>query len=132
MIKKVLIVILALIIAVFLFFLSIYYKEKDYENKMRKVTHIDIYFGNNIEKLNKIKLTICDSIYYYSRNEILDTICENISISDRKFPCSVDIKYFFRNGLNREIQIDSFDCAGCSGINIYRLFDNKVEYIYHP
>lgn len=132
LLKNILIIVgISLIIGIF-FIASLYFKHKEYENKVRKIAHIDIYQTESIVNLKMIEFKICDSIYLFNYNEIKDTICENLAISDKEFPCKVKMKYIFNNGTTKQMNIEEFNCAGCSGTNTYKLFNGKVEYEYHP
>lgn len=103
-----------------------------YHKELKKVTHIDITIAENINSLEKIDFFICERTYTYNKAELLDTICENVGISDKHFPCAVKIKYYLKNGEEKLFKTDSFNCAGCSGSNSYSLFDDSVEYLYTP
>ncbi|GAA5023907.1 hypothetical protein GCM10011506_07080 [Marivirga lumbricoides] len=103
---------------------------RNYETQMSKVTHVDIYLSEPITNLEFIELIICDSIYQYSLKQIQDTICENIAISNRQFPCFVELEYQFTNGGTTRLKVDSFNCAGCSGSNSYALSTDEVTYSY--
>ncbi len=106
------------------------YTLRNYEARMRKVTHVDIYLAEPVKDLASIEFTICDSIYQYSLTQINDTICENVAISNRRFPCFVELKYQFVNGEISTHKVDSFNCAGCSGSNSYVLANDSVTYQY--
>ena len=115
-----------------IYFLFLFLEQKKYNNRVRKIAHINIYQKHPIKGLEYIDLKICDSIYKFKIKNIKDTISENIAISDKTFPCKVNIIYKFKNGTKTKYNVENFNCAGCSGSNIYVLTPNEVLYKYHP
>jgi len=115
-----------------IYLFSIYFTQKAYNERVRKIAHVDIYQKEIINNLKLIEFNICDSIYYYKSTVIKDTICENLAISDRILPCSVKIKYLFKNGDSKTFELEKFNCGGCSGTNSYGLKNNYVDFEYIP
>lgn len=128
---KIIVIISVLIALTFiLYFTPLTLKYVKYKSDMQKIAHIDIWLKHPIKNLESIEFKICDSIYSYSNSQLHDTICENVAISSKVFPCNVQISYFFKNNSIKILQVDSFNCAGCSGSNSYILLDDSVEYLY--
>jgi hypothetical protein len=99
---------------------------------MNKIAHIDIYEKQSIHNLKAIEFKICDSIYKFGIHELKDTICQNLAISDKTFPCSVQVNYTFNNGTTETFNATDFNCGGCSGTNLYILTHTGIEYQYKP
>ena len=124
---------IGLIIIFGIFYLANLYSEKvEYNERVRKIAYVNIYQEKSILGLEKIEFKICDSIYRYRIAEIKDTISGNLAISDKIFPCSVQITYEFKNGNKKRYEVEDFNCSGCSGTNRYILKENGVEYQYRP
>ena len=112
--------------------MPLYFKQKEFRKKESKITHILIKQDEKIERLKYIQFKICDNIYDYSVENIRDTISEIIKISDRIFPCKVSMIYIYENDKKKEFDIEDFNCAGCSGSNIYTLTEDRIKYQYNP
>jgi len=131
-IKTILIIAGIILTVAVLYFSSLLYQHKKYEERVRKIAHVSIYKKEQISELKQIELRICDSIYRYDILDLNDTISENIGISDRIFPCKVSMIYEFNNGVKEKYEIDDFNCSGCSGTNFFVLKHNGIEYLYTP
>jgi hypothetical protein len=130
--KHILIGIGLLLVICVLYITSIYKEKTEYDERVRKIALVNIYQDKFISGLERIEFKICDSIYNFGIAEIRDTISENLAISDKTFPCSVNITYEFKNGNKKRFVADDFNCSGCSGINRYVLTENGIEYEYRP
>lgn len=113
-------------------FINLYFEKREYDKKVNKLALVYIYQKDSIDKLKEIDFKICDSIYNFNLKEIKDTIFKNLALSNKSFPCSVNVIYTFNNGNKKEHLVEEFNCAGCSGINRYVLTKEGVEYQYRP
>ena len=121
-----------LLIVFLIYLLPGYLSIQKYKKDNRKIASILIYQEESIIGLKEIEFRICDSTYSFDIEEVQDTIFDNFMISDEEFPCSVNVVYEFDNG-NKELhEVESYNCSGCSGINIYAIIKDKIKYQYHP
>jgi len=121
-----------LVIIGLIYFSSLTLEYQKCQNDTSKIAHVDIFFDEKLDDLEKIEFVLCDSIYEFFKLEINDTVCQNLAISNKYFPCKASIRYFFKNNTIKTMLVDSFDCAGCSGSNSYKLKKEFVEYNYNP
>ena len=121
---------LSFIMAIYCYFVLKHVSE--YEKRINQIAHIVIEEGEKIPNLEKVNICMCDSVSSYNIAAIRDTISENIAISDKIAPCEVTFDYFLANGKHFSLKADSFNCHGCSGVNIYTLCQDSVHYVYHP
>ena len=101
-----------------------------YNQDMSKVTHIELHLNEDIEDLKTVDIIICDSVHTYTVQQIKDTVSENVSISNGRFPCIAEFTYHFANDIQMIYKVDSFNCTGCSGTNSYSLGQNNIVYTY--
>lgn len=131
--RQVLYIIFAIsILLVSILFFTYFKISTEYEEQASQKMAIVIYLGEHIEKLQQIKLTACDSTYVYDTPALRDTIWDDIAINNQTFPCPVEISYLLKDHSTKHIQVDSFNCGGCSGSNFYQLTSDEVLYYYHP
>lgn len=117
------------VIGVILLF-TVLREETKYQERVRKITHVSICLKEQMDNIKGVRLIMCDSIVYYPIEVIQDTVSENVAISDHKFPCAVSFGYDYLEGSQKTIQVDSFDCAGCSGYSFYELYADSIISTY--
>lgn len=122
--------ILLVLSALWLF--SLFRDAREDKARVSKIAHIVIQKEDTLEGVNGISVSMCDSISYFTIEQINDTVNENIAVSDEFRPCNVYFTYFFSPDDIKSFITDSFNCHGCSGLNVYILHDDSVEYVYHP
>lgn len=125
-------VIIGIIIISSLVVLKFWKINNDYNDKVKNVAFVDIVLEEDIPNIDSVKIDICDSSYFYLIEQIKDTILDKLFISDRFFPCEVTFTYYFPENRIKKLNVDSFNCAGCSGTNRYELYKDSVNYIYLP
>jgi hypothetical protein len=85
-----------------------------------------------MDDLVGVAFSCCGEERNYSRAQLADTTGENILIGDKGMPCPVLARFDYASGLNRTVQVDSFDCRRCSGAHEYTLYRDRVAYRYWP
>lgn len=130
---RVLIALFLLIGFIIAMMVGIYYRAmKRHMEEMRQAADVEIYMDEPLHNLQRVEMNFCDSIHVFTVSELKDTVRDRLSLSTEHFPCFVGLTYYFYDGTLQRFSADSFNCAGCSGINRLVLYGDSVAFQNRP
>lgn len=115
-----------------IFLATLFFTAGEQRDQLNSTTHVCIALKEDIPNLKTVELHMSDEVNSFTAQSIKDTVSENIRVPYKEFPCKTGFRYVFINGSSKEIPIEDFNCAGCSGIHVYTLSNDSVKYTYLP
>jgi len=115
-----------------IFLAILFFTAREQRDQMNSAIHVCIELKEDIPNLKTAELHMCDKVNAFTLQALKDTVSENIGVPYKEFPCKTRFRYIFQDNSSKEIPIEDFDCAGCSGTHVYTLSMDSVTYTYMP